>query len=80
VVEYFISSSPHSLFSFNLELPIDCDDEYWPVDDESEGFEQPPGKPSKLTMFILMIKLFHLQADVVRAIVSLLPYKSTTRS
>jgi len=72
-VEHFISSSPHHLFSFNLELPIDCDDEYWPADDESEGFKQPPGKLSKLTMFILTIKLFHLQADMIRAIVSTFP-------
>ena len=63
-------SSPNRLFSFDIELPIDCDDEYWPVDGETEGFKQPPGKPSKLTMFILMINLFHLQTDVIRLIVS----------
>ena len=70
VMEYHISSSPNLLFSYDLELPIDCDDEYWPVDDKSEGFKQPPGKPSKLAAFILMIKLLHIQANVVRMMVS----------
>ena len=65
---HFISAD--RLFSFDLDLPVDCDDEYWPVDGGTEGFEQPLGKPSKLTMFILMINLFHLQTDVVRLLVS----------
>jgi len=72
VVNYHISPSPNRLFSYDIELPIDCDDEYWPVDDSSEGFKQPPGKPSKLTVFILMIKLVRIQADVARAMVSVL--------
>lgn len=75
-MDYHISSLPNRFFSCDLELPIDCDDEYWPVDDNSEGFEQPPGKPSKLTLFILMIKLFRIQADVARAIVSALSHRT----
>ena len=69
-------SSSDRCFSYDLELPIDCDDEYWPVDDRSERFKQPLGKPSKLTVFILMIKLYHIQADVIRAIVSGFHYRA----
>lgn len=71
-MEPHVPSSSYHRFSYDLELPIDCDDEYWPADDNSGGFRQPLGKPSKLTVFILMIKLYHIQVDMIRAIVSTL--------
>lgn len=77
-MEYQHSTLSNRPSSFDLDLPIDCDDEYWPVGEETDGFRQPPGKPSKLTVFIMMIKLFHLQADVVREIVSELPRRTAS--
>lgn len=46
------------------------------MDDNSEGFRQPLGKPSKLTAFHLMIKLYHIQVDMIRAIVSTLRHSA----
>ncbi|KIM40773.1 hypothetical protein M413DRAFT_446153 [Hebeloma cylindrosporum] len=42
---------------FDLDLPIDCDDEYWDHPDPEKRFKQPPNKPSSVTAFILYIKL-----------------------
>lgn len=47
-------------FSFDLDLPIDCDDEFWDNDDPVKRFQQPEGKPSKITAFIIFIKLFRI--------------------
>ncbi|KAF5376828.1 hypothetical protein D9757_008888 [Collybiopsis confluens] len=45
---------------FDLELPIDCDDEYWVTSTSGDFFEQPPDKPSK----IAFIRSF-LEANVI---------------
>ncbi|KAG6831698.1 hypothetical protein H0H92_008341 [Tricholoma furcatifolium] len=44
-------------FDYDLDLPIDCDDEYWETEDPSLAFHQPPGQPSKISSFITYIKL-----------------------
>ncbi|KAJ3517005.1 hypothetical protein NLJ89_g774 [Agrocybe chaxingu] len=56
---------------FDLDLPIDCDDEYWEHPDPNQRFKQPPNKPSSTTYFILQIKLFRILSYCVRAIYSL---------
>ncbi len=62
VGEDCISHRSHSdcPFSFDVDLPIDCDDEFWDNDDPVKRFQQPEGKPSKITAFILFIKLFRI--------------------
>jgi hypothetical protein len=54
------SSTP----SFDVELPVDCDDEYWFPADPSQAFRQPPGLPSRISRLIeiLKLKLIHLRA------------------
>ncbi|ESK97482.1 hypothetical protein Moror_17661 [Moniliophthora roreri MCA 2997] len=37
---------------YDLELPVDCDDEYWEHEDPTLAFKQPPGKPSR-TIFAI---------------------------
>ena len=61
--------------SFDLELPIEVDDEYWQNDDATLAFQQPPGKPALVTSFNCLIKLtqmmeFALTTIVKRAIIS----------
>jgi hypothetical protein len=60
----------HLAFSFDVDLPIDCDDEYWENDDPNLAFKQPPGKPSKVAFFISLIKQQEILALALRTIVS----------
>ena len=63
---------PNTLFhsSFDLDLPAECDDEYWSPPDPKDAFKQPPGKPSKLSYFIAYLKLSQILAFALRTIVS----------
>ncbi|GLB37611.1 putative fungal specific transcription factor [Lyophyllum shimeji] len=45
---------------FDLDLPIDCDDEYWETPDPASRFMQPAGKPSKVSCFIAFVKLIEI--------------------
>ncbi|KDR72397.1 hypothetical protein GALMADRAFT_126549 [Galerina marginata CBS 339.88] len=56
---------------FDLDLPIDCDDEYWDNDDPAKRFKQPPNKPSSMAAFILFIKLHQILAFSLRTIYSI---------
>jgi len=56
--------------SFDLDLPVDCDDEYWDHPDPEKRFKQPPNKPSSVTSFIFFIKLQQVLAFSLRTIVS----------
>jgi hypothetical protein len=57
--------------SFDVDLPTDCDDEYWETDDPDLAFKQPPGKPSKVAFFISLIRQQEIVAFALRTIVSL---------
>ena len=57
-------------FSYDLDLPVDCDDEYWDDPDPEKRFKQPANKPSSVTAFILYIKLHQILAFSLRTIVS----------
>jgi hypothetical protein len=69
------------LTSFDLDFPIECDDEYWPgeVDPSSrkrqvfDDWSQPGNKPSKLSGFLALIKLMKLLSFALRTIVSYFP-------
>lgn len=54
---FYVSVSRESLCRFDLDYPIECDDEYWETPDPKDAFRQPPGKPAKITYFIWAIKL-----------------------
>ena len=62
----------YSLFfaRFDLDYPIECDDEYWEADDPEQAFRQPPGKPSTVTSFVHMLKLFVIMAFAHRTLYS----------
>ena len=52
-------------FSFDLDYPIECDDEYW-----DNGFQQPAGKPSSIAYFNCFLRLMDILAYAMRLIVS----------
>ena len=56
--------------SFDLDLPAECDDEYWSPQNPEDAFKQPQGKPSKLSYFIAYLKLSQILAFALRTIVS----------
>jgi hypothetical protein len=56
--------------SFDLDMPIDCDDEYWEPSIIGKAFEQPKYRPSHISFFIWDLKLQHIVAFALRTIVS----------
>jgi hypothetical protein len=58
------------LSSFDVDMPIECDDEYWENPEPEKAFQQPAGKPSKVSFFISLIKLNQILAFALRTIVS----------
>ncbi len=59
-------------YSFDLELPTDCDDEYWIIAPNGEvTFQQPSDKPSNIVFFIQHLKLIEILAFVLRTIYSI---------
>jgi hypothetical protein len=61
------------LRSFDLDLPIECDDEYWENPDPNLAFKQPPGKPSTVAYFNSSLQLGHVMGYVLRTIVRARP-------
>lgn len=57
-------------YSFDLEMPIECDDEYWVTSDPDMAFKQPAGKPSTVTFFNCLLRLNQILAFALRTIVS----------
>jgi len=51
-------------FSFDLDLPLEVDDEYW-----DDGFVQPEGKPSSIAYFNSYLGLMDILAYAMRWIV-----------
>jgi hypothetical protein len=56
--------------SFDVEMPLEVDDEYWIANDPRMAFQQPPGKPSVVTAFIFFIKICQMMSFTLRTIVS----------
>ncbi|KAF5342023.1 hypothetical protein D9611_002054 [Ephemerocybe angulata] len=56
---------------FDLELPCECDDEYWDTPNPAYLFKQPKGKPSVITAFSFTIRLNQILAMVLRVMYSI---------
>ncbi|EMD31523.1 hypothetical protein CERSUDRAFT_119740 [Gelatoporia subvermispora B] len=56
---------------FDLDLPIECDDEHWFHTDPKQAFKQPPGKPSIITYFNCFLRLKQILAFALRTIYSI---------
>ncbi|KAK1218475.1 hypothetical protein PQX77_018801 [Marasmius sp. AFHP31] len=59
--------------NFDLDLPMDIDDEYWENDNPSLAFRQPEGKPSKVASFIHWLSLTDIIAFALRTIYTVRP-------
>jgi hypothetical protein len=57
-------------FSFDLDMPVECDDEYWEHNDPDQAFKQPPEMPSVIAYFNSSLKLSQILAFALRTIVS----------
>ncbi|KAG6849642.1 hypothetical protein H0H93_006646 [Arthromyces matolae] len=55
-------------FCHDVDLPIECDDEYWEHSDPAIAFTQPPDKPSSISFFNCYIRLMDIMAYAMRAI------------
>ncbi|KIY62789.1 hypothetical protein CYLTODRAFT_383181 [Cylindrobasidium torrendii FP15055 ss-10] len=53
---------------FDIDYPVDCDDEYWDHPDEFQNFQQPVGKPSRMGYFISLCKLVVIKMGMHRAL------------
>ncbi|KAJ7251124.1 fungal-specific transcription factor domain-containing protein [Mycena haematopus] len=51
---------------YDLELPLEVDDEYWEHPDPDQAFKQPPGKPSLIAYFNCHIRLCELLGSTLR--------------
>ena len=60
--------------SFDIDLPTECDDEYWTNPDPEQAFKQPPGKPSKVAFFNCFVRLHQILAFAMRTIVRFLSF------
>ncbi|KAF7319767.1 Zn(2)-C6 fungal-type domain-containing protein [Mycena kentingensis (nom. inval.)] len=56
---------------FDIQLPTECDDEYWETSDPAQAFRQPPGTPSKVAFFNSMLKLSNILAFVLQFLYTL---------
>ncbi|KAJ7702821.1 fungal-specific transcription factor domain-containing protein [Mycena rosella] len=56
---------------FDVELPIECDDEFWENPDPAKAFKQPAGKPSQITFFNCFIRLTNILAFSLKMLYSL---------
>ncbi|KAH9851368.1 fungal-specific transcription factor domain-containing protein [Lenzites betulinus] len=56
---------------FDVEPPIECDDEYWETGDPATDFKQPAGKPSTVTFLNCHNQLLQILAFAMRTIYSI---------
>ncbi|KAJ7662890.1 fungal-specific transcription factor domain-containing protein, partial [Mycena rosella] len=56
---------------FDVELPIECDDEFWENVDPAQVFKQPVGKPSQIAYFNCFIRLNNILAFGLKIMYSL---------
>ncbi|KAJ6571027.1 fungal-specific transcription factor domain-containing protein [Mycena vulgaris] len=56
---------------FDVELPLECDDEFWENEDPALAFKQPAGKPSQIGFFNSFIRLTNILAVSLKMLYSL---------
>ena len=58
------------VYSYDVDLPAEVDDEYWVNPDPDRAFTQPAGKPSYVTFFNLILRLGRINSLAIRSMVS----------
>ena len=61
--------SPYFLYSIDVELPLEVDDEYWVATDSQPAFVQPADKPAQATAFVKLLKLSSIISYALQTIV-----------
>ncbi|KAJ8073388.1 Gypsy retrotransposon integrase-like protein 1 [Marasmius tenuissimus] len=56
---------------YDLEYPVECDDEYWDHPDERVAWKQPENKPAQASCWVWMLKLLEILASTDQTIYSL---------
>lgn len=64
-----VSIHDHCYASFDLDYPLEVDDEYWDHPDPDQSWKQPPNKPSLITAFSYHLRLTHILGLASRALV-----------
>ncbi|KAJ7142263.1 fungal-specific transcription factor domain-containing protein [Mycena epipterygia] len=54
---------------FDIDLPVECDDEYW--EHPTHPFQQPPGVPSRVVFFNVLLRLNHILSFSLKMLYSL---------
>ncbi|CAK5281385.1 unnamed protein product, partial [Mycena citricolor] len=55
---------------YELDYPVDCDDEYWEHADPTQRFRQPEGKPRQWAFALLYVKLMEILGKAQKTIYS----------
>ncbi|KAF5332090.1 hypothetical protein D9611_008022 [Ephemerocybe angulata] len=55
------------LSSYDVDYPVECDDEFWENDDPELAFKQSPSRPSTITYFNQILDLFAIYDDAQEA-------------
>ncbi|GLB37480.1 putative fungal specific transcription factor [Lyophyllum shimeji] len=53
---------------FDVDLPLEVDDEYWEAEDPAMSFRQPEGVPAKICLFNQVIKLSQVMAFALKTV------------
>lgn len=61
------------LFSFDIDFPLEVDDEYWINPDSELAFKQPENKPSIISYFNCYLRLMQISSFAMRTIVRTFP-------
>ncbi|KAF5348643.1 hypothetical protein D9758_006767 [Tetrapyrgos nigripes] len=65
---------------YDVDFPVEVDDEYWTASDPSKSFQQPADKPSLVSYFVHYLKLSDILAYAMRTVYSIRkPSKIGTR-
>ncbi|KAE9402266.1 hypothetical protein BT96DRAFT_991249 [Gymnopus androsaceus JB14] len=56
---------------FDLDLPLEVDDEYWVQPNPEDCFKQPPDKPSKVAFVVAFIEATHILSYALRTVYSI---------
>ena len=66
--------------SFDLDLPLEVDDEYFESPNPALAFKQPPNKPARVAYFAAATKMSRILGYALRTIVRFIFHISNNRS
>jgi hypothetical protein len=58
------------LHSYDVDYPLEVDDEFWDTGDPATDFVQPDDRPSRISVFVCLLKLVKVINRSMKVIVS----------